>query len=218
MIYSPIHKGIRSRLFRVASDAGRVGFHDSEAVKKFQQDFAALVHNIVRHHELEDQFLHPLLAGKVPGGAEELEEDHRVAAHMMENLVKHLEGITALPSDYSKLPEAGLEFYLAYNRFIIFFMEHLNEEEQHIQPALWAMCETEEIITAVATLQANQEPGLAMENIEMIITSVSLDELTEILVQSRPNVPAQAFQGAMAIAERNLSPQDYTRLASDVSA
>ena len=145
-----------------------------------------------------------------------MEEEHRVAAHMMDNLIKHLDGIIAQPSDYSNIRELSIEFYLAYNRFITYFMEHLNEEEQYVQRALWHLCRPEEIIAAVGKLQANQEPELAMENIEMIITSVSLVELTEILLQSRPNVPPEVFKRVLAIAERHLSAQEYAKLLSSV--
>lgn len=216
MIYSPIHKGIRNRLFRLSADVARLDFTDSQLLGGFQRDFAALVHNIVRHHQLEDEFIRPLLANRVPGGAERLEEDHRIAAHMLENLTKHLDEIIARLPDHGKLPEQGLEFYLAYNRFIIFFMEHLNEEEQHTQHALWHLCSPEEIIAAVGKLQASQEPDLAAENIEMIIRSVSLDELTGILVQARPNVLPQAFQGVLAMAERHLSAQEHAKLLTSV--
>ena len=216
MIYSPIHKGIRNRLFRLSVEAGKLDITDRQKVGNFKADFSALVHNIIRHHELEDQFIHPLLADKVPGGAEKLEEEHRVAAHMMDNLVKYLDEIIAQSSDYSNIQELSLEFYLAYNRFITYFMEHINTEEQHIQRALWHLCKPEEIVAAVGKLQANQEPELAMENIEMIITSVSLNELTGILLQSKPNVPPEAFKKVLKIAERHLNAKEYAKLLSNI--
>jgi len=197
-------------------EAGKLDITDRQKVGNFKADFSALVHNIIRHHELEGQFIHPLLTDKVPGGAEKLEEEHRVAAHMMDNLVKYLDEIIAQLSDYSNIKELGLEFYLAYNRFMIYFMAHLNEEEQHIQRTLWHLCKPEEVAAAVGKLQANQEPELAMENIEMIITSVSLFELTEILRQSMPNAPPEAFKRVLTMAERDLGAQEYTKLLSNI--
>ena len=216
MLYSPIHKGIRNWLFRISADAARLDFTDDEAAGKFREDFASLVHNITRHHELEKDFIHPLLADRVPGGAEKLEEDHRVVTHLMDNLVKHLNGIIALPDEYEKKREQGLEFYLAYNRFINFFMEHLNEEEQHTQRTLWHLCGKGELVATVGKLMASQEPALAMENMTMIITSVSLDELAAIVLQAKPGVPEQAFQGLLSLAERNLSAVDYVGFLSRI--
>ena len=71
-LYTPIHKGIRSRLFKTSIKAGRIDYADQETVSGFHDEFMSLVANIRRHHALEEEFYHPLLADRVPGGAEKL--------------------------------------------------------------------------------------------------------------------------------------------------
>ena len=214
MLYTPIHKGIRNRMYRIASEAGKLTFKDKAATDKFGKDFSALVNNIDVHHKSEEGFIHPLLAERVPGGAEKLEEDHREITHLMDNLMENLKNLTAGPADAPKRPAQGLEFYLAYNRFLFRFLEHIDEEEQHIQPILWSLCDTEELVSVYGRLMDAMEPAMKMENIGMIISSVNLDELSTLLKASKALVPPPVFQGVMDMAKKDLSDEEYTELVS----
>jgi hemerythrin len=216
MIYSHIHKGIRSRLFQISTKAARLDFGDKESVQKFQEEFAALMNNIHHHHNLEEKFIHPLLNDRVPGGADELEEEHRVVLHLINNLVKNLDGIIAKPVDSEKRREQGLEFYLAYNRFMVYFMDHLNDEEQNVQRYLWDLCSVQEVAKAVGELMASQEPALAMENFGMIVAWANLDEITDLVIEAKATVPEPVFQAGMSLAQSALSAREYAVLRSRV--
>ena len=43
------------------------------------------------HHDWEERAIHPLLANGVPGCAEHLEDEHRVAQHRFHSLITHLD-------------------------------------------------------------------------------------------------------------------------------
>jgi hemerythrin-like domain-containing protein len=215
-LYTPIHKGIRSRLFKTSMKAGRIDYTDQETVRGFRDEFISVVANIRHHHTLEEKFYHPLLSERVPGGAEKLLEDHHMVDHMLDNLVTHLEGIVSKPADFEKHGELGQEFYLAFNRFVAFFMTHINEEEEHIQPTLWDLCTFKELDTAEMTLIASQKPEEATENLEMILTSANLDDLADLLGRAKAHVPPEVAQGVFQLAERILDTRDWAALKSRI--
>lgn len=215
-LYTAIHKGIRSRLFKTSVKAGRVDYTDQETVRGFHDEFMSTVANIRHHHTLEEKFYHPLLSERVPGGAEKLLEEHHIVDHLLDNLVMHLEGIISKSADFEKRGELGLEFYLAFNRFIAFFLTHINEEEEHIQPTLWDLCTFEELDTAEMTLIASQKPEEAKENLEMILSSANLDDLADLLGRAKAHVPPEVAQGVFRLAEGILNSRDWAALKSRI--
>ncbi len=148
-IYTPAHMGLRFRLYTLAITAGKLDDTNQTALEAFYQELATTQALIRFHDQWEEEGIHPLLAGKVPGGAERLEEEHRALEHMLDNLVASVNGIRSTAADFEKRPALGLECYLALNRFIEFLVGHLNDEEEQIQPTLWRLCTNEELIAAV---------------------------------------------------------------------
>ena len=215
-LYTPIHKGIRSRLFKTSMKAGRIDYTDQETVRGFRDEFISVVANIRHHHTLEEKFYHPLLSERVPGGDEKLLEDHHMVDHMLDNLVTHLEGIISKSADFKKHGELGQEFYMAFNRFVAFFMTHIDEEEEHIQPTLWDLCTFEELDTAEMTLIASQKPEEARENLEMILTSANLHDLADLLGRAKADVPPEMVQAVFQLAESILDARDWAALKSRI--
>jgi len=153
-----------------------------------------------------------LLADRVPGGAEELEEEHRTIEHLLGNLVASVDRVRAKAADFEKRRSLGLECYLALNRFIRFFLGHIDDEEERIQPALWRFCTQEELIAAVAHMPSSATPQLVMANLEAVFRAVTIDELTMILTQIKASAPAAGFEGFMQLAERVLDAEDWKAL------
>ncbi len=216
VLYTPVHKGIRNRIFKISGDIGRLDFTRDEAVDKFKTDFASLVDYINFHHDSEHKYIHPLLANRVPGGAEKLEQDHQMIDHMMKNLTINLTNLREHPADFARLKAMGQEFYLAFNRFIAFFLEHLFEEEEHVQRSLWDLATREELVQTLAMMIGNQPPALVRESLQMILTGANIDEITGVFIPAKIGMPAPAFQAAAKMAEQMLSPEDWATLKARV--
>ncbi len=84
--YTPIHKGLRSRLFKTSIQAGKIEYTDEASLNTLYDEFNSLVASIRIHHTMEENFIHPLLADRVPGGAEKLEEEHQTRSIAFEIL------------------------------------------------------------------------------------------------------------------------------------
>lgn len=218
-IYTTIHKGWRNRLFQISVKAGRQDYSDQASVDAFHDELQAMAAGIRLHdHNMEEKFIHPLLSGKVPGGAERLDKQHRHVDHVLSNLLTHLDGIRSKPASFEKRQNLGLEFYLALNRFISFFFIHMDQEEECIQPALWRLCTVEELETVWKAIIANQTPGEAMENLGMILSSANLDELTHLLLFAKASLPSDRFEFGLEFAQSVLAPHDWSRLKPRVGA
>lgn len=100
--------------------------------------------NLRLHADHEEHFVHPLLSDRMPGGAEKLEADHRIMYDMIDTLVTHFEGVRARDPAFAGRQALGLEFYLALNRFIAFYVTHINDEEEEAQPVSWRLRTDEE--------------------------------------------------------------------------
>jgi hypothetical protein len=211
-IYTPAHKGLRSRLFTLSAQAGRLDYTNQAALDAFYEGLKSTEALIRFHDQWEEEGIHPLLTDRVPGGAEELEEEHRTIEHLLGNLVASVDGIRAKAADFEKRRSLGLECYLALNRFIRFFLGHIDDEEERIQPALWRLCTQEELITAVTHMPSSTTPQLVMANLEAIFPAVTIDELTMILTQINASASAAGFEGIMQLAERVLDAEDWKAL------
>jgi len=214
-LYTLVHKGLRAQLSMVSIKAGTVDFADQVALDAFLNECKLLGVQMRLHHDWEERAIHPLLADEVPGCAEHLEEEHRAAQHRFDSLITHLEKTRKQPQA-EKQRALGLEFYLALNRFIAFFWQHLNEEEERVQPALWNLSTTKELME-VAQTAFNVKPEQVKANLVMVIAAVNIEELTSLFISMKGSTPAAAFQNAVNLAERILNAQDWETLKSRIS-
>jgi len=156
--------------------------------------------------------LHALLSTEVPGCAEHLEKEHREAHDRFDRLIAQLDLIRK-QSEPDKQRALGLEFYLALNRFVAFFLHYLDEEEERVQPALWNLSTTEELVDAVQT-SFDVPPEQAKANLVMMIAAINVEELVSLFTSMKERVPTSAFQNALTVAKRILNPQDWETLNS----
>ncbi len=209
-LYTPVHKGLRAHLCRVSTKAGTLDYADQAAVTQFYHEFEAFKVQMQLHHEWEERALHPLLSTEVPDCVEHLEKEHREARARFDHLLTHLD-VTRKQSNPEKQRARGIEFYLALNRFIAFFIHHLSEEEERAQPALWNLSTTAELIDAVQT-SFDVPPEQAKASIVMVIAAANVEELVSLFTYMKASVPPSALQNALNLAERILNPRDWETL------
>jgi hemerythrin-like domain-containing protein len=211
-LYESIHKGQRRRFFNIAIQAGTINHADQKALDKLFDELKTFNEHMHLHAGLEEKFIHPLLAKKVPGGARRLEEDHRIIHQKFDDLVAHFDAIKTEHADFQKRRELALEFYRAWNRFLSFYFIHINREEEQITPILWKLCTEEELATTFRSILTSQTPAEITENFEMMLPAINLQERVEMLGGGRAIMPPEVFQGFLKLAQRVLNPDDWTTL------
>jgi hypothetical protein len=106
----------------------------------------------------------------------------------------------------------ALEFYRAWNRFIAFYLTHINMEEEQIQPLLWELCTDVELSTIFKKFLAEQKPNELMENIKIMIPALNITELVYFVEQGRANAPPERVQAVLNLAEQLLNPEEWKLL------
>jgi hypothetical protein len=213
-LYTGIHKGQRVRLFTISKDAGTIDCADQNAMHRLQEELESFREHMRLHAALEEKFIHPLLSERVPGGSRKLEEDHRIMHQQLDDLVAHFKGVKAKSPDFEKQQELALEFYRAWNRFTAFYFMHIDYEEEHVQPSLWKLCTSKELEETFRLILADQTPKELMGNLELILPAISLSERISLLNEGRANMPPEAFQAALKLAEHVLNTADWIALKS----
>ncbi len=208
-LYVGIHKGHRGSLFKVSVQAAKIDLSSHGSVQSLHREVVSFRDAVRVHIELEEKFIHPLLSDRVPGGARELEAEHRDHFERLDDLVAHLDGIRTKSVSFEKRRELALEFYRALNRFIALYLVHLNKEEEEVQPTLWKLCADDELMAAFGKMLASQSPEELAQNFSMMIPALSLDELAGLYAGIRAKAPPQVIQMFAGLAEQLLSKDDW---------
>ena len=170
------------------------------------------------HASVEERFIHTVLSQRVPGGARQLEEDHRVMRQEFDDLITHFDGIRTKPVDFEKRGELALEFYRAWSRFMAFYFMHINREEEEIMPLLWKVCTVEELAETHKLMITNQTQEELVEDFEMILPNANLQERVEILGKFKSYSHLSGTKGSLKLAERILEPNDWAALKKNLDS
>jgi hemerythrin-like domain-containing protein len=211
-LYTGIHKGQRARFSIISKEAGTLNIPDKEATQTLANELAAFRDHMYLHAKLEENFIHPLLSKRTPGGADRLEEDHRVMHKQLDYLVADFAQINDSLADFEKREDLALEFYRAWNRFAVFYLNHIDYEEEYVMPTLWKLCTQGELSNTFRQILADQTPPQLMDNLAMMLPAMNPKERQLILTMGKATMPTEAFQGVLKLAQRVLAPEDWNLL------
>lgn len=211
--YTPIHKGQRRWLFDFAKQMGRSDLSSRSDVEALLNGLGYFREHIKEHAELEERFIHPRLGEVVPGCPRAIESDHKAIHADLEDLLRSLESIRSLPEGHATLPQLGQELYLATNRFVSFYLGHIDYEEDHVQNILLNASTADELLATFKSIMAAQSPQQLSGNLRLMMQGINDKEALELLSTAKGMLPIQAFEGVLAEAERAMEPERWSRLA-----
>jgi hypothetical protein len=211
-LYTSVHKGQRVRFSIISKAAGSLNVNDPNALTMLEGELASFQEHMHLHAGLEEKFVHPLLSERVPGGANRLNEDHRIMHRQFDELLSCFGELKKSPGDFEKREALSLEFYLAWNRFLSFYFNHIDYEEEYVMPTLWKLCTSEELANTFRKVLADQTPKELMDSLGMMLPAMSSTERVMLLNQGRATMPPEAFQAVLKLAERVLTPEDWASL------
>lgn len=196
----------------ISKGAGTINLNDENAFTALENEILLFREHMFLHADHEEKFIHPLLSEKVPGGANRLNEDHRIMHRQFDDLVACFGELKKKPKDFEKLEELSHEFYLSWSRFMSFYLSHIDYEEETVMPTLWKLCTYDELVNTHGKIMGDQTPKELMDNLGIILPAMNLTQRTSILNQARATLPPEAFQAGLKIAEHVLSPEDWSLL------
>ena len=211
-LYTSTHKGQRLKFSEISNAAGTLNINDQNKLNSLEVALVSFRDHMYKHASLEEKFIHPLLAERVPGGADRLEQDHRVMHKQFENIVTCFGELKKKLTNFEQRDELSLEFYRAWSRFISFYLDHIDFEEDHVMPLLWKLCTDDELAGRFRQIVTDLTPNQLMYNLEIILPALNPAERFMTLKMGQATMPTEAFQAVLNVAERVLSPEDWASL------
>jgi hemerythrin-like domain-containing protein len=211
-LYTSTHKGQRLKFSEISNAAGTLNMNDPNKLNSLEVALVSFRDHMYQHASLEEKFIHPLLAQRVPGGADRLEADHRIMHKQFDNLVACFGELKKKPTDFEQRDELSLEFYRAWSRFISFYLDHIDYEEDHVMPLLWKLCTQDELAGRFRQIMADQTTKQLLSNLGIILPALNPAERFMILKMGQATMPPEAFQTVAKVAEQVLNPEDWTSL------
>jgi hemerythrin-like domain-containing protein len=211
-LYTSVHKGQRARFSTISRAAGVLNTNDQNALSALESELASFRDHMYLHANLEEKFIHPLLSERIPGGANKLNEDHRIMHRQFDDLLACFAKMKKKPTDFEKREELSLEFYLAWSRFTSFYLNHIDYEEEYVMPALWKLCTNDELSNTFRQIMAAQTPKELMDSLGMMLPALNPTERAMILNMGRATMPPEAFQAALKLAEQVLTHEEWATL------
>ena len=214
--YTGPHKGQRAEFSKISKAAGALNINDQNAITALEEELIRFRENMYFHARLEEKFVHPLLSQRIPGGADRLNEDHKIMHKQLDELLACFEEIKNKPADFEKPEELSLEFYRAWARFTAFYLNHIDYEEENAMPSLWKLCTNDELSETFKKILVDQTPKELTDNLTLMLPAMNPKERVMILTAGRATMPPEAFQAVLKIAEQVLTAEDFASLKNSL--
>lgn len=206
-VYTKIHKAQRNHLFDISVKIGRTDFTDAQQVSHIKDEIITMIKRLREHAQHEERFIHPLYA-EVGKQAELFEHEH----HDLEDSLDVLEKIIA-----DNHPD-GQKIYSEYNRFVAFYLKHIDDEESAQREILWKNYDNDRLMEVIKSFQQSRTPQEGMQDLEFILPCLNIHEAAEILMGMKKNAPEAAFQYALQIVEKSFNSEEYSKIQKILSA
>lgn len=213
-VYKDVHKGLRAALFAVTGEAGRTDPCDEPALRALAEHVSTLTKRLTSHASHENKYLQPLIEEHVPQRAANVVDAHVSLEVRMLEIEAHANRITVEPRG----DRLGLvhQLYLDLARYTSSYLEHQDEEERTIMPALDAALGMEALLDVHQKLVAGTPPDELAQFMALMIPAMNIDERTELLGGMRVNAPGEVFNGIWALTASVLPTDDFEALAERI--
>lgn len=209
-LYRDIHKGIRSELFGLTLDAGRL----DPSVRSSRVELAGRVRTAVelleKHAEHEDAAVQPALEVHLPAYAEKIAADHVAIEARMVTLAEMAEDAVDATETYAAIHR----LYLELSSFTAAYLEHQDVEERVVMPALDAAIGVEAVGAIHGAIIGSLPPEELAQSLALMIPAMNIDNRAELLGGMRANAPQEVFEGVWGLAGSVLSAADHAALAA----
>lgn len=210
-LYRDIHKGIRTELFAVCVESGRLDPDDAAGRADLAAQVRSVVELLVSHAAHEDRHIHPAIETHLPILGELVERDHAALEDRMATLVEFADVVAHATGDRTR---AGLHhLYLELCDFTGAYLRHQDMEERVVMPALESAIGIDEVLAINGAIIASIPPEEMTRSLAVMLPAMNLDDRAEMLGGMRAGAPAEVFAGVWSLAGSVLEPADLAALA-----
>jgi hemerythrin-like domain-containing protein len=160
-LFTDIHKALRKGLFDLSVKAGATDWHDSHSVAALAAEWLRMAELLRSHTEHENDYIFPLLDGTAGAGVVP-EDDHTDLDDLLDDLDDQFSILRSEPD-----PAAGLTWYRNLNRYLALTLDHLYLEETTVLPALWSVCDDDQLEQCRAAFLAATPPAVVTTTVAL---------------------------------------------------
>lgn len=207
-ILTPIHKGIRSMIYKLGAEIQTTDFTDENSTKAL---VARLEHNLSvatsrcilcllhEHGGNEEDHVFPKCRAFEPGMVEMLIQEHQEIGHKLVRLSKICAELNAAKDPYQRI-EIGRKLNQSADELFAYYMTHMNKEEITILPVIRQHLTGEQILEIRAIVEANIPPERYAEWMRWVLPSLNVNELVEMFTGMKKGAPAHVLENMIHIA------------------
>lgn len=210
-LYGPIHKALRLFMTDTLTRVGRLDVDDAASCDRVLAQTEALLLQMRRHVEHENDFVHAAIEARRPGGSKRIAGEH---AH-------HLESIAALEDAVQALRQArpvqrasiASRLYRHLGLFVAENLAHMDVEETEHSALLWDLYRDDELLAVHQRLMAAITPDEMAQVLHWMAPALTPQELAGMFAEVRAGAPAAVFQALFDLALARLDATDGAKLA-----
>jgi Hemerythrin HHE cation binding domain len=209
-LYNSIHKALRAWMGHTLTRVGQMDPTDPQECRTVVTEVNELMDAMLEHLQTENTWVHPAILKHHPDALVKIQADH--AAH--EQSIEHLHSLAAsvVSSPASQTGAAAEQLYAALAVFVGENMEHLHVEETHNNQLLWRAYSDAELLEIHRAILADASPVKMAQVLRWMIPAITASARAQMLAEMQAGMPAQAFDGFMALANAHLSIGNWTKL------
>ena len=194
-LYYTVHKGIRYAHGKILQKIATCDTGDRDAVAglaRAVEDHLAMCQS---HLEHENAQIHTALESRVPGAtaiASHQHDDHERSFVELRSLLQAL-----VSADSVAAASAQKALYRRFVLFVAFDFEHMDGEENALQPILQAYFSDDELREIEGRIVSNIPEAEMVLFLRAMLAAASVSERKEMLGHMKDAMPAEAFDGLM---------------------
>jgi len=210
-LYRDIHKGIRTELFAVSADAGRLDPSDPTGRRALAAQVHGVIDLLVSHADHEDAHVQPAIERHLPDLAEVISGDHLRLEGRMDRLGEIADTLVHA-AGHERRPLTH-HLYLELSTFTGTYLLHQDVEERVVMPALEAAIGVPDAIRIHEAIIASIPPEEMAQSLAVMLPAMNVDDRAEMLGGMRAGAPPEVFAGVWSLAGSLLAPSDHAALA-----
>jgi hypothetical protein len=210
-LYRDIHKGIRSELFAVTEQAGRIDPASRDDRAAVAAHVTSVVDLLVEHAEHEDGAIQPVLEQVLPALAARVAAEHGT-------IEARLAGLDELADEAMAAGEADQRgtshrLYVELAAFTCAYLDHQDVEERLVMPALQDAVGVDAVADIHQVIIAGIPPEQMARSLAVMMPAMNIDDRAELLGGMRAGAPAEVFAGVWSLVGSVLAPAEHAALA-----
>lgn len=211
-VFDVPHKGVRNALSQLSLLAGQTDYTTPAAVTRLYRLGKQVFRMLALHAADENEVSLKHLESRAPGIATHNLEEHEDLEVLQHELETQLEEMHVHSSDGADVSEQGASFYKKFSVLHAAQLEHMLEEEQETQIAMWQYFTDEELLSQRRETIGRNKPEDLCLMLRFIIPAQNHAERVHLLRGMRASAPASLFTTLLGILQEVLPGEEFARL------